>query len=247
MNNLSEKQQELKEKHIKERGFWTDYRESLLKLDEKLFEAYLNYSAIPWKRGVLDPKIKEFIYIAMDISTTHLYQPGTTLHCKNALNYGATKEELMEILELCCPMGIQSYGTGIPILIDELKNKGELINIELNDKQKDLKEQFINERGYWEECWDGILALDEELFISFLELSSVPWKYGVLDPKIKELLCIAINVSVTHLNESAVRTHIRNALNHGATKEEILEVFQLVSAIGAHSLSVGVPLLVKVL
>ncbi|MEY2195077.1 carboxymuconolactone decarboxylase family protein [Neobacillus sp. BF23-41] len=34
-------------------------------LDEELFEAYLKFSMVPWKKGTLDPKIKELIYIAI--------------------------------------------------------------------------------------------------------------------------------------------------------------------------------------
>ncbi len=40
-----------------------------------------------------------------------------------------------------------------------------------------------------------------------------------------------------------VRRHIRQALALGATKEQIMAVLQLVSAIGIHTLSLGAPIL----
>jgi alkylhydroperoxidase/carboxymuconolactone decarboxylase family protein YurZ len=42
-----------------------------------------------------------------------------------------------------------------------------------------------------------------------------------------------------------VRAHIRQALEFGATRQEIMEVFQLVSVLGVHSLTVGLPIFVE--
>jgi alkylhydroperoxidase/carboxymuconolactone decarboxylase family protein YurZ len=40
-----------------------------------------------------------------------------------------------------------------------------------------------------------------------------------------------------------VRQHIRNALKQGATKEELLEVFELISGLGVLTCTVGMPIL----
>jgi alkylhydroperoxidase/carboxymuconolactone decarboxylase family protein YurZ len=116
---------------------------------------------------------------------------------------------------------------------------------ELTDRQKKLKEQFKEARGYWSELWDQFLLLDDEFFEAYLEFSSVPWNKGTLEPKVKELIYIAIDVATTHLYDPGTRIHIKNALKYGATKEEIMEVFQLVSVLGIHTLTVGVPILVE--
>ena len=123
---LSERQKQLKEKFIKERGYWSEgIWGQVLSLDPDFFEAYLNFSAVPWKKGVLPPKIKELIYIAIDASTTHLYEPGLRQHISNALKYGATKEEIMEVLELTSVLGIHTCTMGVPILAEELKKVEE--------------------------------------------------------------------------------------------------------------------------
>jgi len=123
---LSERQKQLKEKFIKERGYWSEgIWAQVLSLDPDFFEAYLNLSAVPWKKGVLPPKIKEFIYIAIDASTTHLYEPGIRQHISNALKYGATKEEIMEVFELTSVLGIHTCTMGVPILVEELKKVGQ--------------------------------------------------------------------------------------------------------------------------
>ncbi len=123
---LNEKQKQLKEKFIAERGYWSEgIWEPVLKIDPDFFEAYLNFSAVPWKKGVLPPKIKELIYIAIDAATTHLYEPGLRQHISNAFKYGATKEEIMEVFEVVSVLGIHTCTMGVPILMEELKKAGE--------------------------------------------------------------------------------------------------------------------------
>jgi len=125
---LSERQKQLKEQFITERGYWSERLwDVVLRLDPDFFEAYLNFSSVPWKKGVLPPKIKELIYTAIDASTTHLYEPGLRQHISNALKYGATKEEIMEVFELVSVLGIHTCTMGVPILVEELKKIGERI------------------------------------------------------------------------------------------------------------------------
>jgi alkylhydroperoxidase/carboxymuconolactone decarboxylase family protein YurZ len=119
---LSERQRELRESFVEARGYWNPFWDGLLSLDPDFFEAYLNFSAVPWRNGTLEPKMKELIYIAIDASTTHLYEPGLRTHMRNALGYGATKEEIMEVLELVSVLGIHSCTLGVPILLEELAN-----------------------------------------------------------------------------------------------------------------------------
>jgi len=122
---LSGRQKQLKERFIAERGYWSEgLWDQVLRLDVDFFEAYLNFSAVPWKKGVLPPKIKELIYTAIDAATTHLYEPGLRQHISNALKYGATKEEIMEVFELVSVLGIHSCTMGVPILMEELKKVG---------------------------------------------------------------------------------------------------------------------------
>ena len=93
----------------------------MLRLDADFFEAYLRFSSVPWRNGVLEPKLKELIYIAIDAATTHLYEPGLRQHVQNALGYGATREEIMEVYELTSVLGIHTCTLGVPILLEELE------------------------------------------------------------------------------------------------------------------------------
>jgi hypothetical protein len=55
---------------------------------------------VPLRHNHLADKVKEFIYIAVKASLTHLFPLGIQMHLKVAVNFGATREELMEVLEL---------------------------------------------------------------------------------------------------------------------------------------------------
>jgi alkylhydroperoxidase/carboxymuconolactone decarboxylase family protein YurZ len=248
MAELSDHQRNLKAEFIENRGYWFPFWQQILEMSPEFFETYCNFSSVPWKTGPLEPKVKEMIYIAMDIATTHLYLPGTRIHIANALKHGATKEELMEVLQIVSVLGIHSMTEGLPILVDELQKAdlgGEIEAIELDERALAHKQELIDNRGYWMPIWETLLKLSPDFFKAYLDLSSVPWKTGVLEPKIKELIYVAIDIATTHLFLSGTRIHMRNALKHGATKDEIMEVIALVSICGMHSATEGVPILVE--
>ncbi|MBT3369576.1 MAG: carboxymuconolactone decarboxylase family protein [Rhodospirillaceae bacterium] len=245
MADLNERQQAIKDSFIENRGYWAKIMDQLLLLSPDYFEAYTELSSVPWKHGVLEPKVKEFMYIAADASTTHLYNAGTRIHMQNALRHGATVDELFEVLQLTASLGIHSCTVGVPILLEELEAAGMLGEEPLDALQIELKEAFTKNRGYWAPFLDGLLRLSPEFFEAYLKISSVPWLTGPLEPKVKEFVYIAIDAATTHLYEPGLRQHIRNAIGHGASKEELMEVLELVTAIGVHTMTDSVPILVK--
>jgi len=248
MSEFTSRQHALKQEFITARGYWSPLWDDVLSLDADFFEAYMQLSAVPWRTGPLPPKVKELIYIAIDASTTHLYNTGTRIHIQNALKYGATRQEIMEVLELTSTLGIHSCSVGVPILEDELRKAGresEIAGKSLDERQQKLKEDFVAARGYWTPLWEKILLLSPDYFEAYLKFSSVPWKTGTLEPKIKELIYVAIDAATTKLFEPGIRVHVQNALKHGATAAEVMEVFQLVSVLGIHTMTESVPILVE--
>jgi alkylhydroperoxidase/carboxymuconolactone decarboxylase family protein YurZ len=240
-----ERRRELREAFIEARGFWTPLWEGLLELDPDFFEAYVGFSSVPWRQGPLAPKVKELVYIAVDAAATHLFVPGIRQHMRNAIEHGATREEIMEVLELTSTLGIHACNIGVPILVEELEAAGQPLPRERSERQRELQADFEAKRGYWHPFWDDVLALDPDFFEAYTQFSSVPWTSGVLEPKVKELIYTAFDVSATHLYEPGLRQHIRNALDLGASREEIMEVIELASVIGIHSCAVGVPILLE--
>jgi alkylhydroperoxidase/carboxymuconolactone decarboxylase family protein YurZ len=235
----------LRDAFIEVHGYWNPSLTDLLELDEDFFEAYTQFASVPWRTGPLDPKVKEFVYITVDAAATHLYAPGIRTHIKQALAHGATASEIMEVLELTSTLGIHACNIGVPILLEELEAGGQAPPRTLSERQLMLKEDFERKRGYWNDFWSEMLLLDADFFEAYTQFSSVPWLSGTLEPKVKEIIYITFDVSATHLYVSGLRQHIRNALDYGATREELMEVIEIASAIGIHSCAVGVPILVE--
>ena len=89
-------------------------------LDPEFLEAYLAFRSVPHRNGPLPQKTKELIMIAINAATTHLYAPGVRRHIQNAIREGATREEILETIQLTTVMGIHSCNLAVPILMEEL-------------------------------------------------------------------------------------------------------------------------------
>ncbi len=243
---LTQRQQQIKDEFIALQGTWSTAWQKVLELDDEFLRAYLAWSAVPLRKRELEPKVREFIFIAADAAATHLYEPGIRQHVRAALDLGASAAEVMEVLELTSTLGIHACNIGIPLLIEVLTEEGKQAGpAPLSPHQEQLRAEFTASRGYWHEFWDGLLELDEELFAAYLDFSSVPWRTGVLEPKVKELVYIAFDAAATHLYVPGLKLHMRNAVRLGATSAEIIEVLEIVSVIGIHAATVGVPILAE--
>ena len=97
--------------------------------------------------------------------------------------------------------------------------------------------------GDWNPTWDLLLEMDPDYLEAFLGFRAVPQRNGPLEQKYKEMIFIAINAATTHLHGPGVRRHIQNALRAGATQAEILEVIELTTIMGIHSMTLAVPIL----
>ncbi len=242
---MDERRRKLKEDFTAARGYWSAIWDEVLESSPDYFEAYAKFSSVPWKTGTLAPKVRELIYIAIDSSTTHMYEPGLKVHIRNALKYGATKDEIMEVYQLTSVLGIHTVTFGLPVLLDEARKAGQPVEMaSLTPEQERLKATFTENRGYWSPLWDGLIRISPEFFEAYMDFSSVPWTTGSLDPKVRELIYIAIDSATTHMYEPGLRVHIQNAFKYGATVQEIMEVYQLTSVLGVHTVTFGVPHLI---
>lgn len=119
-SELDAHQQELKADFRGKRGYWGPTWDALVRIDPDFFAAYTEFSSVPFRkdRNALSPKVKELVYCAIDCSTTHLYGPGLKLHIRNAMRYGATTEEVMEVFELASLIGVYTVLAGAQVLAD---------------------------------------------------------------------------------------------------------------------------------
>jgi alkylhydroperoxidase/carboxymuconolactone decarboxylase family protein YurZ len=188
----------------------------------------------------LSERLRELVFIAVNASTTTLYEPGIREHMRRAIAVGVPVEQIVEVLELVSVIGIHSCAIGVPILLEELPGGRQLLAGELPAELARIKDDFVRDRGYWSPLWDGLLRLAPDFFQAYLQFSSVPWLSGTMSPKERELIYIAVNASTTHLYLPGLRQHMRNAIGYGATRDEIVSVLRLTTLIGVHSAIVGI-------
>lgn len=106
-------QQAFVDKMYRERGYILDFHKVMAAEDFDFLKAYNNLIEAGYtKQRVLDAKTKELIYTviltALKASTDHI-----KAHIKLALEYGASKYEVLEALELCLPAaGVPAFMIG---------------------------------------------------------------------------------------------------------------------------------------
>lgn len=108
------------------RGFWTPAHYDRMVVDPGHFEAYLDASAYPWEHGVLDPKVRELVYVTIDGSPTHLFESGLGLHVEQALEQGATRAEVVQALQIAGSIGLHSVREAMPVIAEEARRRGKL-------------------------------------------------------------------------------------------------------------------------
>lgn len=117
---LTKRQEDIRSEFQDRLGSWGGRWEALLQLAPEFLASFTEFAAGPWETGPLDPKIKDFIHIAINASATHMYEPALRSHVRGALKRGATAEELIEVLALVSPIGVHACIIGVPVLVEEL-------------------------------------------------------------------------------------------------------------------------------
>jgi alkylhydroperoxidase/carboxymuconolactone decarboxylase family protein YurZ len=226
--SLPPEQRRVKEEFVQDRGFWAGLFDELLFLRPEYPARYGKFSAHPG--DVLDRQTKELVHIAVDCSTTHLYHRGTRAHINYAFNNGVTVDEILDVFILASTVGIRSSAAGAGLVAEAVEGA------ENDDINEELKAEFRERLGYWSEDLEALLRLDDEHFAQYFELMALPWEEGVLEPKVREFVLLAIEIAPTRHNEDAARHHVENALEHGATVEEVMSVIETASVIGVHTM-----------
>jgi len=242
-DDLTAEQAALKEAFIEHHGYWADAYDVLLEFDPEYLRLFGELSG--HARGELDPKHREFVLISVNSLSSTLYANGVRKHIANAFEHGATFEEMFAILEWICAIGSHSFVEGAGVLVEETERPEP--SAETREVRKRAKETFRCERGYWdEEMWGDLLELDPEWLERYAHMTAHPPRHASLDPKVREFIGLANDMTLTHTFEPGLRAHMQNALELGATPEEIVEVFKIVATTGVHTVNELLPILYEV-
>lgn len=194
----------------------------------------------PWN-GPLGRKTVELICVAINAACTNLNADGTRRHIKRAIEAGATRDELLMVLKMASLLAIHTCSLGAPILLEEASDAG--VTTKGEDAKTPVCDQ-MREIGQWNVAWDGFYKIDPVWTEAFIACGA-PVYSGGLDPKLAELLSIALDVSYTHMYAPGVRRHVKAALKLGATMEEIMDVFKICVAQGIQACNMSMPILAE--
>lgn len=229
---------------LRERGAWSSGLERFAEWDPDWTERCARVTNNPWTTGVLPIKWIELICIALNAASTHRNEPGVRRHVRAALRAGATRDEILATFKGVSVLGIHSVAVTLPILFDEAGKVGvqpgprsaEIVDTPVIDQMK--------ADGIFNPAWDAIYDLDPRWLEAFLDMGAELYN-GVLEPKLVELMAIAVDASCTHLYTPGIRRHIHGGLSQGVTIEEIMEVLKLCGGLGVGACELGAPILAE--
>ncbi len=227
-----------------ETGPWDSALEQLREWDAAWAEACARMSTNPWVRGVLPRKLVELISLLLNAQCTSLNPDGTRRHIRAALDAGATREEVLYVIECAALGAIHSCSLGAPILLEEAAAAGVSTARRPSGEPTPFCDR-MKAIGQWNAAWDPFYELDPVWTDEFFAAAAPVYARGILPAKELELLMIAFDASYTHLYAPGTRRHIRGALAAGATAEEIMEVLKLCVVQGVQSCNMAVPILVE--
>lgn len=209
--------------------------------DPQWAESCFKMSTNPWSSGLLTHPFIELVSVALNAACTSLNADGTRRHLRAALDAGATREQILMVLKCAALMSIHSCSLGAPILLEEAKAadvhpvpKAPVVTPAC-DKMRAV--------GQWNAAWDPFYKLDPVWTDEFMATGIGIYASNVMSAKEVELLSIALDASYTHMYAPGTRRHIRNALQAGATMEEIMEVLKLCVVQGVQACNLAVPIL----
>lgn len=196
-----------------------------------------------WQGAVLPRKFIELVAVGISAACTNLDRDGTRRHIRNALDAGATRDELLTVIKMATVMSIHSCSLGAPILLDEMKASGTrsaqrpAVATPACDRMKEI--------GQWNEAWNPFFDLDPQWTDQFMATGARIYSSGIFSSKEVELLSIAFDASFTHMYAPGTRRHIKAALALGATAEEVMEILKLCTAQGVQACNLAIPILAE--
>jgi alkylhydroperoxidase/carboxymuconolactone decarboxylase family protein YurZ len=215
----------------------------LRELDPEWIESYSRMTINPWLSGVLSAKEFALINVGLSAAITNLNDSALRRHMGLALHAGATQVEILEVLKMAALLALNPMSLGAPILIEEAKAAN--IAFGATEGPETPACDQMKAIGQWNTAWDPFYELDPGWTDEFIEAGTGIYTNGVLTPKFIELISIAFDAAVTHMDEPGTRRHIRAALALGAKPEEVMTVLKLCVSQGADALHLGVPILAE--
>lgn len=218
---------------IAERGYWRPWTETMLEACPGFVQHYARYAGHPARSGPLSARMVELIYVALDSSSSHLFESGLNTHMKRALEAGATKEDILDVLHLVAIQGMASVCQATDILAEF---------VDLNDVAPIEEELQVRIDAIGAPHALALAALARmdpgyvEVLLDFVEQG----RPGAgLTPAERSLVQLALHACFTAFNPSAVRQMVAAALSQELKPSALLQAVQLGAHLAVHGTALG--------
>ncbi|SCK12505.1 Uncharacterized conserved protein YurZ, alkylhydroperoxidase/carboxymuconolactone decarboxylase family [Variovorax sp. HW608] len=223
----------IKQSFIAERGYWRPWTETMLQACPGFVAQYARYAGYPARTGPLTPRMVELIYVALDSSSSHLFESGLQTHMKRALEVGATEADIFDVLHLVAVQGAVSVGQAADILA-ELAGPPEAGAID------DALQARIDALGPAHALSLAAVARMDpgyaEVLLDFIEQGRPGTGLSAAE---RSLVQVALHACFTAFNPDATRKVLSVALSQGVTPAELLQAIQLGSHLAVHGTALG--------
>ncbi|MBS0450647.1 MAG: carboxymuconolactone decarboxylase family protein [Proteobacteria bacterium] len=223
---------------IAERGYWRPWTETMLQACPGFVEQYARYAGYPARTGPLTERMVELIYVALDSSSSHLFEAGLHTHMKRALEVGATQADIVDVLHLVAVQGVASVGQAAQI-VAELAGPLHAPGIDASLQAR------IDRLGAAHALQLRALAqLDPgyaKVLLDFIEQGR-PGETGLAEAE-RSLVQLALHACFTAFNPDAVRQIVATALTQGLSPAELTQAIQLGAHLAVHGSALGAKVL----
>ena len=212
----------IKAEFQRERGYWRPWNETLLREQPDFLLAYARYAGHPSRTGPLSTRMVELIYVALDASSSHLFESGLRIHMQKAIDVGASHQDIFDVLHLVAEQGLACVLESIHLLAEET---GGVTN--------------QHHPNTAEHAWDWLSRHDPlyaELTRAFCQNN---YSNEGLALSERCLVQIALHACFTAFNPVALRSCIRQGIEHGLTTAQMLQAIQLGAHLSVHGTALG--------
>ncbi|MBS0339060.1 MAG: carboxymuconolactone decarboxylase family protein [Proteobacteria bacterium] len=229
----------IKELFIAERGYWRPWTETMLQACPGFVEQYARNAGYPARTGPLTQRLVELIYVALDSSSSHLFEPGLHTHMKRALEVGATRADIVDVLHLVAVQGVASVGQAAEIVAELSGGPAQAPALDAALQAR------IDRLGTAHALRLTALArLDPgyvQVLLDFIEQGR-PGAAGLTEAE-RSLVQLALHACFTAFNPAAVRQIVATALAQGLTPAELTQAIQLGAHLAVHGSALGAKVL----
>ncbi|MEJ8810348.1 carboxymuconolactone decarboxylase family protein [Variovorax ureilyticus] len=223
----------IKDYFIAERGYWRPWTETMLQACPGFVEQYARYAGYPARTGPLTERMVELIYIALDSSSSHLFQSGLQTHMKRALEVGATQADIFDVLHLVAVQGAVHTCQAADILAEFTGGKETAV---IDGKLQARIESLGSAHAL---SLAAVARMDPgyaHVLLDFIEQG----RPGTgLSPGERSLVQLALHACFTAFNPDAIRRIVPVALSQGLAPAELLQAIQLGAHLAVHGTALG--------